>query len=401
MNPTTEADVFSWFCEGVARMRKGSQGLADRVPVYAQMSHHSARLAGESSIDFFTDAETFLRCELAADVFYEIDAPTIHYDVYNIESEAMGARLIWNEKQIPAIDSHNPLLTSVDAFKSLRPIKMDTAGRMPYVLEINSRLMDMGLAPKVRFTGLFTFAANLLGLQELIMSIVTDPDRVHRLMRFLTHEIVAPWIICQREHCGSNETATGSDALASPPLASIEMIREFCLRYAKELEEHVGGIRLAGLWGESVLPDPVDLLNIKKEGSQSTIQVLDPDVTALGPPFFRRYADESGIALVMGLDANLIGTGTVTEIAARTRRFIEEGGRAGRFVLFINDIPYDAPSENVRAVISTAHEYHADSSNTCYVREQCNSRSRQWQTAEGAYRAIAKIMDGARNRHKG
>jgi uroporphyrinogen-III decarboxylase len=240
---------------------------------------------------------------------------------------------------------------------------------MPYVLEINSRLMDMGLAPKVRFTGPITFAANLLGLQKLIMAIVTHPNRVHRLMKFLTHEIVAPWIVCQREHCGSNETATGSDALASPPLISIEMVREFCLKYIEELEQHVSGIRLAGLWGESVLPEPVDLLDIKKAGSPSTIQVLDPDVTALGARFFRKYADESGIALVMGLDAHLIGTGSIAEIEAKTRYFIEEGGEAGRFVLFINDIPYDTQPENVRAVVSTAHKYHADSSNTCYVRD--------------------------------
>lgn len=365
MKPTTETDILQWFREGIARLSKGSQGIADRVPVHAQMSHHSARLAGESSIDFFTNAEKFLKCELAADLFYELDAPTTHFDVYNIESEAMGTRLIWNEEQIPAIDSHNPLLTSVDAFDRLRPIKMGVAGRMPYVLEINSRLVDMGLPPKVRFTGLFTFAANLLGLQEFIMAILTEPARVHRLMSFLTHEIVAPWIACQREHCGYNATATGSDALASPPMVSTQIVREFCLKYVQKLDQLVGGVRLAGLWGESVLPEPADLLDIKRAGSQGAIQVLDPDVTALGPTFFRKYADDAGIAIVMGLAANLIGTGSVVEIASRTRRFIEEGGKTGRFVLFINDIPYDTPSENVRAVMSAAHEYHSDFSFFC------------------------------------
>ena len=398
VNCKAEAGLLAWFREGVARTKKGSQGIADRVPVYAQISHHSARLVGESTIDFFTDAETFLRCELAADAFYEIDGPTIHYDVYNIESEALGARLIWSERQIPAIDPHNPLLSSVDAFESLSPIKMGMAGRMPYVLEINARLMDMGLAPKVRFTGLFTLAANLLGLQELILAIVTDPDRVHRLMRFLTHEIVAPWIICQREHCGGNETATGSDALASPPIISIEMIHEFCLRYIQELEQHVGGIRLAGLWGESYLPEPTELLDIKKVGSPGTIQVLDPDVTALGPAFFRKYADESDVGLVMGLDANLIGSGSVAEIASRTRRFIEDAGEAGWFVLFINDIPYDTQPENVRTVISVAHEYHADSSNTCYVQEQCDTTDKRWQTIEEVCLSVAKMMNRACSR---
>ena len=126
-NYRTDADILGWFREGTARIKKGSNGIADRVPVYAQMSHHSAKLAGESTTEFFTNAEIFLRCELAADVFYEIDAPTIHYDVYNIESEAMGANLIWSENQIPVIDSRSPLLSSLDALERLRPIKIGVA----------------------------------------------------------------------------------------------------------------------------------------------------------------------------------------------------------------------------------------------------------------------------------
>jgi uroporphyrinogen-III decarboxylase len=395
VNCRAEARSLAWFREGVARTKKGSQGIADRIPVYAQISHHSAGLVGESTIDFFTNAETFLRCELAADAFYEIDGPTIHYDIYNIESEAMGARLIWREKQIPAIDPHHPLLSSVDAFESLQPIKMGLAGRMPYVLEINARLTDMGLAPKVRFTGLFTLAANLLGLQKLLLAIAAAPDSIHSLMQFLTHEIVAPWIICQREHCGSNVTATGSDALASPPLLSIALVREFCLRYIQELEQQVGRIRLAGLWGESHLPQPTELLDIKTAGSPGTIQVLDPDVTALGPAFFRKYADESDVALVMGVDANLIGAGPVAGIASRARRFIEEAGKAGRFILFINDIPYDTPPGNVHALVSVAHEYRSDSSNTCYVQKQRDTTDKRRQTIDEACLSVAKMMGRA------
>lgn len=399
-NCRTEADILGWFREGVARIKKGSNGIADRIPVYAQMSHHSAKLAGESTREFFTNAEVFLRSELAADLFYGIDSPTIHYDVYNIESEAVGAKLIWSENQIPAIDSRCPLLSSLDALERLRPIKIGAAGRMPYVLEMNARLRDMGLAPKVRFTGLFTLAANLLGLQELILAILAEPDRVHRLMKFLTCEIVAPWIVCQRTHCGSQETATGSDALASPPLISTETIREFCLKYIKELEQQVGGVRLAGLWGESVLHKPAELLDIKKAGSPGAIQVLDPDVTSLGPAFFRKYADEARVGLVMGLDANLIASGSFAEIESRARRFIEEAGKTGRFVLFINDIPYDTPPQNVHAAIAVAHEYCADSSNTCYVRKQHAPVGQPVKTIKEACRLISGLMNREPGRQK-
>ena len=392
VNREREDDVLAGVREGATRIGKGSKGVADRVPVYAQMSHHSARLVGESTIDFFTKAETFLRCELAADIFYEIDAATINYDVYNIESEALGAKLIWNEEQIPAIDPQSHLLRSAEGYEDLRPIKFGSAGRMPYVLEINRRLMDMGLSPKVRFTGLFTFAANLLGLEELILAIVTEPERVHRLMSFLADEVVGPWIQCQRESCGRNETATGSDALASPPLIGVEMVREFCLRYIERLEEKVGGIRLAGLWGESCLRNPRELLDIKRAGTAGTIQVLDPDVSALGPRLFKGYADQYGIGLIMGLDAHLIASGPVEEIAARARMFIEEAGMEGRFVLFMNDIAYTAPVENVKAVISAAREYVSDASNRCYVRRERDTAGKQGRSIEDVYRRVGRMM---------
>jgi uroporphyrinogen-III decarboxylase len=377
---------------GAERARRGALGVADTVPVTAQMSQHSAKLSGESTLRFFSDAKTFLRCELAADLFYDLDGATIHYDLYNIEAEALGARLGWKEGEFPTVDPRSPLLRSVDDREHLRPVRPGAAGRMPYVLEINARLQDIGLPPKVRFTGLFTLAANLVGLEELLFSIVTRPERVHRLMHILATEVVAPWITCQRERYGRKETATGSDALASPPLISVEMVREFSLQYIVELEQLVGGIRLAGLWGEGSLREPRELLDIKTAGSPGSIQALDPDVTTLGPGFFRRYAEETGASLVMGLDANLIGSGPPAEIRSRAERFIEEAGKNGRFILFINDIPTSTPSDNVHAVVDLARTYAGDPDAHCYHKVTRGLSHRPRISLAEAQRAIVRIL---------
>ena len=108
--------------EGMERMTKAAGGMPDRVPVYAQMSHHSAKLAGESTFKFFTNAETFLKCQLHADELYHLDSPTIHYDCYNIEAEALGAKMIWAKDEWPEVDPMHPLLESLDDFKKLKPV---------------------------------------------------------------------------------------------------------------------------------------------------------------------------------------------------------------------------------------------------------------------------------------
>jgi len=343
--------------ERMLRLRKAAVGKADCVPVTAQISHHAARLASETTEQFYTDAETFLACELHAAELYELDSIPTHYDLYNIEAEALGASLIWKQNETPEADPSHPLLRSVDGWRKLRGLRIGEAGRMPFVLEINRRLIDMGLAAKVRFCGPVTLAAKLLGLEKLLVACVTKPQGVHGLMTFLTDEVIAPWITCQREQCGSNETAAGADAYASAPIMTPQMIRQFCLAYVQRLEKLVGNVRLAAIWGERHCENPRELLDIKRLAYPGVLQALDPDVTALGPALYKAYADEYGMSLVMGMDAGLIQRGPTKEIKARARWFIDQAGGNGRFVLFLNDVPYATPSQHVHAAVAAAHEY--------------------------------------------
>ena len=54
----------------------------------------------------------------------------------------------------------------------------------------------------------------------------------------------------------------------------------------------------------------------------------------------RENTYKNDVGLIMGLDARLIQTGPASEIRTRAQKFIKELGEEGRFVLFINDIPY-------------------------------------------------------------
>ena len=341
--------------ERMQRLRIGSAGKADCVPVTAQISHHAAGLLGESTNRFYSDPYTFLKCELHAAELYQLDSVATNFDLYNIEAEAFGAPFVWTEGQTPEADPTRRLLKRVDDWKTLRPIRMGQAGRMPFILEMNQRLMDMGLPPKVRFCGPVTLASKLMGLEELVIACMTEPEAVHGLMTFLTDEVIAPWIVCQREHCGSDETAGGADANASPPIMTVPMIREFCQRYIHRLEASVGKVRLAALWGESFLADPDELLEIKCDVFPGMLQALDPDATVLGMGIYKACADQHAVTLVAGLDAGLLETGPVSEIESRAARFISEGAGDGRFCLFLNDVPYHTPPENVHAAVAVAH----------------------------------------------
>ena len=57
----------------------------------------------------------------------------------------------------------------------------------------------------------------------------------------------------------------------------------------------------------------------------------------------------------MGLDATLVQNGRAAEIKSRARQFIEEAGRDGRLILYMNDIP------SVSSIVPLHFAFHCGS----------------------------------------
>lgn len=65
------------------------------IVVGAQSNDHSAYLAEVPTERFFTDAHTFARVQLLVSEYYRVDGPINFWDVYNVEAEAMGQKIIY------------------------------------------------------------------------------------------------------------------------------------------------------------------------------------------------------------------------------------------------------------------------------------------------------------------
>ena len=89
---------------------------------------------------------------------------------------------------------------------------------MPFVLDLMRRAYDLGLPVRLRFCSPFSLAANVRGIENLLMDILTAPQFAHRLLAFLTDDVLIPWVQTQREAIGQPQIrADGADAAASPP----------------------------------------------------------------------------------------------------------------------------------------------------------------------------------------
>ena len=80
------------------------------VVIGAQSNDHSAYLAGIPSKRFFTDARVFAQVQLLVTEYYRLDALSNFWDVYNVEAEAIGQKVVYHPGGIPDTDRTRPLI---------------------------------------------------------------------------------------------------------------------------------------------------------------------------------------------------------------------------------------------------------------------------------------------------
>lgn len=333
------------------------------VIIAAQCNDHSAHLAGVPTTRFFTDADTFARVQLLVTEYYGFDAPNNTWDVYNIEAEAMGQKIIYPPGGIPDVDRTRPLIDSPACLDKIRIPDPYKSGRMPWVHKVNKKFIELtGRPARVYFCAPFSLAVNVRGYENLIMDIETNPAFAHRLFEFLCDKVIAPFIQAMRSEIGQPDAlADGSDAWASPPLITLKMMEEFVVRYADRLRQLVGKkVVTRGNWGDATGRDPgfpERFMALKLKACPGFLSVLDPDLFELGPKRIKAFAQKHDVYLTAGMDATVLKEGPIEAIVERIRKYIDEMARDGRCAVYLNQIPADTPPEHIHAAVAACHAY--------------------------------------------
>jgi len=288
MTKTDFKKDYSSFQEGAKRFEKAMQGIPDRVPVYAQMHEFAMSELGYQANTFYTTPEILVPSILEIAEQYGIDVGYIDYDVYNIEVEGLGQKIIFFEDHIPDVDSSVYLINGPDDLKKIRTPDFDTAGRFSKVVEMNS------------------LYEKLTGLPILNMEIF--------------EEWVLPYILRLREICGDE-------------------------------------VYVPNWIGEKLLKKPEDMLALKLQASPAFLEGQDPDVAALGPEFYKSYAEKHDVPLVLGVGASFMDSSTSEEIYQRVKHYVEVGKKKGRFALYLCNLSAETPKENVKAAIEAINTY--------------------------------------------
>lgn len=260
---------------------------------------------------------------------------------------------------MPDVDRTRPFITGPGDLDRIRTPDFVNSGRCAQIIEARKIFLDKtGLQPTLEFCAPFSLAANLRGIEALILDFFEHPAFARDLLARLTEEVIAPWILYQQSHFPDAVDIAGADATASIPILSPRLIREWVAPFLRRLRELCGPRVYVPNWvGESLLRDPVEMLDLKLEASPGFIQGQDPDVEALGPELYVEYAARHDAALVLGVGAAFMALSDPSRVFERVRRYLEAGKRHDRFALYLCNLGATTPPENVRAAIDAVRTH--------------------------------------------
>jgi uroporphyrinogen-III decarboxylase len=330
------------------------------VTIGAQSNDHSAYLAGVSSKRFFTDALTFTHLQLLVTEYYQLDVFSNFWDVYNIEAEALGQKVVYNPGGIPDVDRAKPLICTPSDLDRISPPDPYKSGRMPWVRQVNKHYLEMtGKLERVYFSAPFSIAANIRGYETLVNDMFERPSFVHRLFKFLCDDVIVPFIEVMRSEVGNPDLVIdGRDAWASPPLITLDMMDEYVVAYTERLRNKLGDkVIVRGHWGDAKSRDIERFFTQKLKCSPGSLSVLDPDLYEIGPERVKSYANKNNAFVTAGVDAELLKNGPIEAIVERIKLYIDKMARDGRCMIHLNQIPDDTPPDHIHAAVEACHTY--------------------------------------------
>lgn len=319
----------------------------DRVPFIPAIYEHKAWFIGETPSKVARDAGLLTKAVIAEYNAVQPDALTIGIDVYNVEAEALGCKVIYYEggdTSIPAISAEGAVFDEETDFTSMKVPDPLKSGRMALNLEAAAAVMKLvgGDVPiRGAVSGPFSMAANLVGPERLFTLTVTHPDFVKKLLAFSAEVGKRYGGAFAKNGCG----VVIFDSQASPELLSPKMYREFVLPPTRDMVDHfhqlgvkhipliIGGNTTKILdsyletGGNNLLCDSsADVHRFVEECSKSKVA-------------FRRNLDSSDFLVVSG-----------KELYERALHALTESERYPGFIMGTSVVPYGTPLEKLTAV---------------------------------------------------
>jgi len=197
---------------------------------------HAAALIGKTAWDVSRDTDLLVQAHLAAIQCYRLTSCVVGMDIYNLEAEAYGASVLRPlGNGIPSLRER-----TFDSLEELGELTLDAGkGRIPLMLEAARRLRraapDIHLS--IALSGPFTIATQLIGLEDMICELFSEPQEGADTLLHLAKEEIGLIQEIRAEGFG----ITVYESAVAPPLLSPDLFRNQVLPALHAALEAAGG----------------------------------------------------------------------------------------------------------------------------------------------------------------
>ncbi len=318
-----------------------------KIPLSLSVYEHAARIIHRSPWEVSRDAELLFQAQSAAYQLYRHTPIIVGTDIYNLEAEAYGCVVGKPDGNgVPCITTH--LFNCLDDTLVLQMFDPLRDGRMAMVLGVAKRLKAAYPEADVRVPigGPFSVAQCLLGLEELVISVLTDPELTAAFLR----KLVAGQLRFAETINAAGVGIALFESAAAPPLLSPDQFRDVALpplRVVMQGVAKIGGHPVPCIIGG----DTVSLIpHMLQTGTDFLICPAETDRVA----FLRAMEARPDVKVRVNLNAAIYTRGTRAQIMAEVDAVVALAAGRPNVLLGTGCIPYETDPENIRFLLQYA-----------------------------------------------
>lgn len=339
--------------------------IPDRVPVFPVITAlHAARATGIRYKDIVLNPWLNYEALLRAWRLYGLDgfevglAPVIDEDVFIVKKDgeeflAKNGRLLARLQEYDApiqLESEAPIKDERDVekidVKTWKEYVQD--GQTEPVKRVLKEVGEDAFIAGHASGQSMNFLVSMRGSQQALLDLIDNPLLAHKIMELGTE--ISIQIGYALIEAGVDAIYIG-DAWASSTIISPQQYKEFCFPYHKKATEafHERGVPVYLHICGNCMP----ILEYMVETGVDAIEPLDPlggvDIAEVK----RRVGDK--VCLKGGVNTLTLLRGTPNDVMKEAKYCIESAGKGGGYILGTgDDIPAEAPIENVQAMVEAA-----------------------------------------------
>ncbi len=319
------------------------QETVDRVPLFYQHLGAAKWLLQSTGLrmcDGFHDPEVFAKLSMAAHDLYGFDNVMAGWGDILVEAQAHGTVWKFPERDYyPRVERYVPL-DAIDRIQPVDPLK-DRFWSVP--LKAAGTMMDR-IGKEVAVVGCINsptvIASELVGMENLMLAYLTEPEPVLRLLDTLT---ASSRMYGERLAELGVEDIFIENGTAGQELVSVEMYEKYDRRY---LRAEMDGFRKAGL---RTIVHNCAAQPFWRSQLETAPTALHLHLRAVNVP--EVFSEIKGRACMLaGIDhMELLFTGTPDEVEREVQGTLGQWGKDPGLIIGPGcELPYKTPMENIR-----------------------------------------------------